>query len=171
MINDFFVKQIKKHFLYQFTSEQEQIVDILVNFLLSKDSEVAFLLKGYAGTGKTSIIGALVKVLDELKQKIVLLAPTGRAAKVFSHHAGHTAYTIHKKIYRQRVFSNGMDNFFLNDNLHKHTLFLVDEASMISNNGCSGGGIFGSGCLLDDLVRYVYSGEGCRLLLIGDTAQ
>ena len=97
-------------------------------------------------------------------------APTGRAAKVFSHYAGHSAYTVHRKIYRQRSFSNELDNFVINSNLHQHTLFIVDEASMIANEGLSGG-MFGSGRLLDDLIQYVYSGEGCRLMLIGDTAQ
>ena len=129
-----------------------------------------FLLKGYAGTGKTSLIGALVKTLDQLEQKCILLAPTGRAAKVFSHYAGHPAYTIHKKIYRQKSFSNELDNFSMNDNLHQHTLFIVDEASMIANEGLSGS-MFGTGRLLDDLIQYVYSGQGCRLMLIGDTAQ
>lgn len=112
----------------------------------------------------------MVKTLDQLKQKCVLLAPTGRAAKVFSHYAGHPAYTIHRKIYRQRTFSNELDNFVMNANLHQHTLFIVDEASMIANEGLSGG-MFGTGRLLDDLIHYVYAGQGCRLMLIGDTAQ
>ena len=127
-------------------------------------------ISGYAGTGKTSLIGALVKTLDQLQQKCVLLAPTGRAAKVFSHYAQHPAYTIHKKIYRQRNFSNDLDNFSLDDNLHQHTLFIVDEASMIANDGLAGA-VFGTGRLLDDLIQYVYAGTGCRLMLIGDTAQ
>lgn len=112
----------------------------------------------------------MVKTLDQLKQKCVLLAPTGRAAKVFSHYAGHPAYTIHRKIYRQRTFSNELDNFVMNANLHQHTLFIVDEASMIANEGLSGG-MFATGRLLDDLIHYVYAGQGCRLMLIGDTAQ
>ena len=111
-----------------------------------------------------------MKTLDQLEQKCILLAPTGRAAKVFSHYAGHPAYTIHKKIYRQKSFSNEIDNFSMNDNLHQHTLFIVDEASMIANEGLSGS-MFGTGRLLDDLIQYVYSGQGCRLMLIGDTAQ
>lgn len=143
---------------------------LLAAFLLSRHADKAFLLRGYAGTGKTSLVGALVRTLDALKQKTVLLAPTGRAAKVFASYSGHAAYTIHKKIYRQRTFSNDMDNFSLNDNLTKHTLYIVDEASMIANDGLSGT-LFGSGRLLDDLVHYVYSGEGCSLLLMGDTAQ
>ena len=101
--------------------------------MFSPKTDAVFLLKGYAGTGKTTLISALVKTLDQLKQKCVLLAPTGRAAKVFSHYAGHPAYTIHRKIYRQRTFSNELDNFVMNANLHQHTLFIVDEASMIAN--------------------------------------
>ena len=128
------------------------------------------MLRGYAGTGKTSLVGALVKAMDKLQQKSVLLAPTGRAAKVFSAYAGHPAFTIHKKIYRQQSFSNEVSNFTINDNLTTHTLYIVDEASMISNEGLSGS-MFGTGRLLDDLVEFVYSGAGCRLLLMGDTAQ
>ena len=108
--------------------------------------------------------------MDKLQQKSVLLAPTGRAAKVFSAYAGHPAFTIHKKIYRQQAFSNEVSNFSINDNLTTHTLYIVDEASMISNEGLSGS-MFGTGRLLDDLVEFVYSGAGCRLLLMGDTAQ
>ena len=140
------------------------------------------MLRGYAGTGKTSLVGALVRTLDKLQQKSVLLAPTGRAVFVFSSaptrkkkkikssYAGHPAFTIHKKIYRQQSFSNELSNFSVNDNLTTHTLYIVDEASMISNGGLSGS-MFGTGRLLDDLVQFVYSGQGCRLLLMGDTAQ
>lgn len=170
MINSYLVQQIKENFLYKPTLEQEKAVKFLADFLFSRQSDSVFLLKGYAGTGKTSLIGALVKTLDQLQQKCVLLAPTGRAAKVFSHYAQHPAYTIHKKIYRQRNFSNDLDNFSLDDNLHQHTLFIVDEASMIANDGLAGA-VFGTGRLLDDLIQYVYAGTGCRLMLIGDTAQ
>lgn len=170
MINSYLVQQIKENFLYKPTLEQEKAVKFLADFLFFRQSDSVFLLKGYAGTGKTSLIGALVKTLDQLQQKCVLLAPTGRAAKVFSHYAQHPAYTIHKKIYRQRNFSNDLDNFSLDDNLHQHTLFIVDEASMIANDGLAGA-VFGTGRLLDDLIQYVYAGTGCRLMLIGDTAQ
>ena len=170
MIQTYLGQQIKTNFPYKPTFEQENVVKMLADFLFSQKSEELFLLKGYAGTGKTSLIGALVKTLDQLEQKCILLAPTGRAAKVFSHYAGHPAYTIHKKIYRQKSFSNELDNFSINDNLHQHTLFIVDEASMIANDGLSGS-MFGTGRLLDDLIQYVYSGQGCRLMLIGDTAQ
>lgn len=170
MINNYFERQIKENFPYSPTLEQGKTINALSDFLLSTSCDEVFILRGYAGTGKTSLIGALVKTMDRLKQKNMLLAPTGRAAKVFSVYAQHPAFTIHKKIYRQRDFSGGLSNFSLNDNLHAHTLFIVDEASMISNEGLSGS-MFGTGRLLDDLMSFVYSGTGCRLLLMGDTAQ
>lgn len=170
MINKFLEKQIKANFPYQPTPEQDDALSALAQFLTLPDADTVFLLRGYAGTGKTSLIAALVKTLDQLQQKSVLLAPTGRAAKVFASYAGHPAFTIHKKIYRQRSFSNELDNFTLNENLTTHTLYIVDEASMISNEGLSGS-MFGTGHLLDDLIQYVYSGQGCRLLLMGDLAQ
>ncbi|WP_308552578.1 AAA family ATPase [uncultured Mediterranea sp.] len=170
MINNYLERQIKENFPYQPTPEQENAIKLLSQFLCSPKADVTFLLRGYAGTGKTSLVGALVRTLDFLKQKVVLLAPTGRAAKVFSAYAGHPAFTIHKKIYRERAYSGEGGNFTLNDNLTTHTLYIVDEASMISNEGLSGA-MFGTGRLLDDLVQFVYSGQGCRLLLMGDTAQ
>ena len=170
MINNYLERQIKENFPYQPTEEQEITIKMVSEFMLSQVGQSVFLLRGYAGTGKTSLVSALVKTLDKLKQKVVLLAPTGRAAKVFSSYAGHSAFTIHKKIYRQRTFSNETDNFSLNDNLTTHTLYIVDESSMISNEGLSGS-VFGAGRLLDDLITFVYSGEGCRLMLMGDTAQ
>ena len=170
MINNYLERQIKENFSYQPTFEQEIAVKSLSEFLLSTANDTVFVLRGYAGTGKTSLVGALVKAMDKLLQKSVLLAPTGRAAKVFSAYAGHPAFTIHKKIYRQQSFSNEVSNFSINDNLTTHTLYIVDEASMISNEGLSGS-MFGTGRLLDDLVEFVYSGAGCRLLLMGDTAQ
>ena len=170
MINNYLERQIKENFSYQPTFEQEIAVKSLSEFLLSTANDTVFVLRGYAGTGKTSLVGALVKAMDKLQQKSVLLAPTGRAAKVFSAYAGHPAFTIHKKIYRQQSFSNEVSNFSINDNLTTHTLYIVDGASMISNEGLSGS-MFGTGRLLDDLVEFVYSGAGCRLLLMGDTAQ
>lgn len=170
MINNYLERQIKENFPYQPTPEQENAIKLLSQFLCSPKADVTFLLRGYAGTGKTSLVGALVRTLDFLRQKVVLLAPTGRAAKVFSAYAGHPAFTIHKKIYRERAYSGEGGNFTLNDNLTTHTLYIVDEASMISNEGLSGA-MFGTGRLLDDLVQFVYSGQGCRLLLMGDTAQ
>lgn len=169
MISNFFKEKIKDNFPFELTSEQELALDKIVDFLFLQKEESIFLLRGYAGTGKSSLLGALVKTMTEFKQKTVLLAPTGRAAKVFSSYANHPAFTIHKKIYRQQRFSGDFGSFGLMDNLYKDTLFIVDEASMISNIG--GDSVFGTGCLLDDLIHYVYSGENCRLLLIGDSAQ
>ena len=170
MLNNFFLEQVKKNFQFDPTHEQYDVLEKWSDFLFDRNTDSLFLLKGYAGTGKSSLIGAVVKTLNEMKQKSVLLAPTGRAAKVFSAYSGQNAYTIHKKIYRQKEFSNDPTGFVLADNLHKHTLFIVDEASMISNDGLDSS-YFGSGRLLDDLIHYVYSGEGCRLVLLGDSAQ
>ncbi|NDV78683.1 ATP-dependent RecD-like DNA helicase [Dysgonomonas sp. 511] len=170
MLSNFFKDKVKENFPFELTSEQGGALDRIVDFLFLPKEEAIFLLRGYAGTGKSSLLGALVKTMTEFRQKTVLLAPTGRAAKVFSAYANHPAFTIHKKIYRQQKFSGDFGNFGLMDNLHKDTLFIVDEASMISNSG-SDSSYFGTGCLLDDLIHYVYSGENCRLLLIGDSAQ
>lgn len=170
MINQYFIEKINENFAFDFTADQRSAVAKIVDFLYSRSNNQVFLLKGYAGTGKSSLIGSLVKTMSQFNQKAVLLAPTGRAAKVFSAYAGQPAFTVHKKIYRMDKFSEGPGIFSLAENKHKHTLFLVDEASMISNNNREFS-IFGSGRLLDDLMEYVYSGEGNRLLLIGDIAQ
>ncbi|MDR3059033.1 MAG: AAA family ATPase [Prevotella sp.] len=170
MISDFFLDKIKQNFPFEPTSQQQVALENIVHFLFLQKEETLFLLRGYAGTGKSSLLGALVKTMTEFKQKTVLLAPTGRAAKVFSSYANHPAFTIHKKIYRQQKFAGDFGSFGLMDNLHKDTLFIVDEASMISNNGLDSS-FFGTGRLLDDLIHYIYSGENCRLLLIGDSAQ
>ena len=170
MLSHFFLEKIKKNFPHVPTPEQDIALNELSEFIFSQDSESLFLLKGYAGTGKSSLVGSIVRTMNELEQKSVLLAPTGRAAKVFALYAGQNAYTIHKKIYRQKTFSNEPTGFLPADNLHKNTLFIVDEASMISNDGFDSF-VFGSGRLLDDLIHYVYSGEGCRLILLGDSAQ
>jgi len=161
-------EQILRVFPFVPTAEQEIAVGKLARFITSARQKPAFILKGYAGTGKTTLVGALVKSIAKNAGRVVLMAPTGRAAKVFSHSAGYPAYTIHKKIYRQKSILDS-SIFQLDRNTHENTLFLVDESSMISNEGLSGG--FGSGRLLDDLIKYVYSGAGCRLLLLGDIAQ
>lgn len=170
MINSYLRDQITQNFPYNPTDDQNFALNILSDFLLSHESDSLLLLKGYAGTGKTSLVGALVKTMNDLKQKAVLLAPTGRAAKVFSGYALQRAFTIHKKIYRQKMFSNEPTGFLPAENLHKDTIFIVDEASMISNDGLDSHN-FGSGRLLDDLIHYVYSGENCRLIMMGDVAQ
>lgn len=169
MISKFFLEKIKQNFPFEPTPEQQVALEKIVSFLFMTKEDTLFLLRGYAGTGKSSLLGALVKTMTEFKQKTVLLAPTGRAAKVFSGYSNHPAFTIHKKIYRQQKFAEDYGHFGLMDNMHKDTLFIVDEASMISNDGLDS--FFGTGHLLDDLIHYVYSGENCRLLLIGDSAQ
>ncbi len=169
-INDEMRGLILDNFGFKPTTEQENAAKMMADFVLGMESDGIFILRGYAGTGKTTLVGALVRSLDLLKQRTVLMASTGRAAKVFAMHTGHTAYTIHKRIYRQKAFTGNMDGFMQGVNLMKHTLFIVDEASMISNDE-NFGSTFGTGRLLDDLIQFVYSGEGCRLMLIGDTAQ
>ncbi len=170
MLSDYFLQQIKQNFPFIPTSEQEEALEKLNEFFFSKETESLFVLKGYAGTGKSSLVGAVVKTMNTLEQKAVLMAPTGRAAKVFASYAKQNAYTIHKKIYRQKKFTGEPSGFVPAENLYKDTLFIVDEASMISNDGLESFS-FGSGRLLDDLIHYVYSGENCRLILLGDTAQ
>jgi exodeoxyribonuclease-5 len=166
VINNYLATQIKTNFPFHPTVEQENSIEKLSEFILSPDDRAVFVLCGYAGTGKTTLVSALVRTLTALQRKCVLLAPTGRAAKVFASYSEKGAFTIHKWIYRQKsIVSN---TFTLSENLSKNALFIVDEASMIANGGMSG---FGSGALLDDLVEFVYSGDGCRLLLLGDTAQ
>lgn len=170
MISNFFLEKIRQNLPFEPTLQQGEALTEIVNFLFLKKHETLFLLTGYAGTGKSSLMGALVQTMTQLKQKTVLLAPTGRAAKVFSHYSAHPAFTIHKKIYRQKSYTGDAAEFSIMDNLYRDTLFVVDEASMISNDSL-GNAYFGTGRLLDDLIRYVYSGENCRLLLIGDSAQ
>lgn len=152
------------------TSCQAHLIDVLSKYITSDNPDEIMLIKGYAGTGKTTMIFSLTQALLSLKIRSVLMAPTGRAAKVMSGYSGMPAFTIHKKIYRQKTSSDGMGKFVLNKNLFKNTYFIVDEASMISNE-LSENSVFGSGRVLDDLLEFVYSGENCRLVLVGDTAQ
>ena len=152
------------------TPGQEELSLKLADFIAESELDAIFLLKGYAGTGKTTMLSSLVKTFTKFKFRSVLLAPTGRAAKVLSSYTGQNAYTIHKNIYRQQSSSDGSGRFVLNKNLFKDTFFIVDEASMISNSNAETS-IFGSGRLLEDLIEYVYSGTNCRLFLVGDTAQ
>ena len=188
MIIDYFKALILQNFGFQPTYEQDEAIEAIAKFVLHSSDDGTylpsslqrsiFILRGYAGTGKTSLVGALVKTMQMLERQCVLLAPTGRAAKVFSLYASHPAYTIHKRIYRQKSIE--LDSpFSLDFNSMKHTLFIVDEASMISNNtpyeinepSSMQWNTGNHGRLLDDLLEYVYSGEGCRLILLGDTAQ
>ncbi len=170
MLNKIISEKIKQHFYFEPTKDQSVLIHELSEFISNGRRDIIFLIKGFAGTGKTTLISAFINALNELKIKTVLLAPTGRAAKVLSNYANTTAFTIHKKIYRQKTAKDAFGNFELNKNLHKNTLFVVDEASMISNSA-AGNSIFGSGRLLDDLIEYVYSCSSCSLILIGDTAQ
>ena len=170
MISDYLKTSFLNEFKYKPLTDQLKLFEKLAEFVLDKGPDGLFLIKGYAGTGKTSSISAFVRALSHLKINTVLMAPTGRAAKVFNHYSGHIAYTIHKKIYRQKSSSDNFGAFVLDRNLHKDTLFIVDEASMISNNTVENS-IFGSGKLLDDLIEFVYTGKNCKLILIGDTAQ
>lgn len=162
--------RIKLNFGHNPTTEQETAIDRVAAFLCDRSAQTAMVLRGAAGTGKTTLAAAIVRTLLGLKQKLILLAPTGRAAKVFALYAGSEACTIHRRIYRQKV-AGDLSMFSLSDNLHRDTLFIVDEASMISVYGGTEGSTFGSGSLLADLVHYVYQGANCRLLLIGDHAQ
>ena len=168
------VDELKYKILQQFgfppTLEQANALDVFARFLTDRNPQVVMILRGSAGTGKTSLSGAIVRTLQSIRQKVMLLAPTGRAAKVFSLNSGSPAYTIHRRIYREKSFSGVDGQFNLNDNLFTDTLFMVDEASMVANMGL-GGMSFGSGCLLDDLVHFVYQGRNDRLMLIGDKAQ
>jgi len=152
------------------TNDQSDALKKIAGYICDNNNDVIFLMTGYAGTGKTSVISSIVKTLDMLRMRSVLLAPTGRAAKVLGSYSGRQAFTIHKKIYRQKSSKDGLGSFSLDRNLHKDTFFIVDEASMVSNSS-GDSALFGSGKLLDDLIEYVYSGNECKLILVGDTAQ
>ena len=172
MIHEELKYRIRQTFGFTPTAEQEYALDVFARFMTDSDDQVVMIMRGSAGTGKTTLAGAIVRAMAALKQKMILLAPTGRAAKVFSLNAGHAAYTIHRRIYRQKS-AGDLSAFSLNDNLNRDTLFIIDEASMIANQGY-GDSAFGSGCLLDDLMTFVYQsgrGSNCRMLLIGDKAQ
>ena len=163
-----FYQQVLDFLPYQPNQEQVEAFATFAHFLLYGNERSVFMLNGYAGTGKTSLMGAVVKALSRRGSKVVLLAPTGRAAKVFSEYSQRMALTIHRKIYRQQSYLS--EGFGLAENKHSNTIFIVDEASMIANDNLEGS-IFGTGKLLDDLVHYVYNGQGCKLMLMGDDAQ
>ena len=170
MIQDEWVYQILQDFGFEPTQDQRNALSVFARFMTDRSENAAMILRGSAGTGKTSLAGAIVRAVSRLHIKVSLLAPTGRAAKVFSLNAGLAASTIHRKIYREKAFNGADGQFQLNNNMFRDMLFMVDEASMISLSQSNT--TFGSGRLLDDLVQYVYSsGANCRLLLIGDKAQ
>lgn len=169
MIIDELKYRILQNFGFEPTADQTHAIEVFTHFMTERDERVVMILRGSAGTGKTSLAGAIVRTLQQLQQKVTLLAPTGRAAKVFSLNANQPAATIHRTIYREKAFTGLDGKFNLNVNLFHDRLFMVDEASMISLS--SNNTTFGSGCLLDDLIQYVYNDRNCRMLLVGDKAQ
>ncbi|MBP3775443.1 MAG: AAA family ATPase [Prevotella sp.] len=168
MITDELKYRIRSAFVHVPTAEQEHAIDVFSLFMTDRHEHAVMVMRGSAGTGKTTLAAAIVKAMVSLKQKMVLLAPTGRAAKVFSLYAEHPAYTIHRRIYRQKSLEGAFD---LNYNNQQDTLYIIDEASMIANATNYGDTPFAQGQLLDDLIQFVYNGRNCRMLLIGDRAQ
>ena len=165
-----FIDEVVREFGFTPTHDQLNALETFACFLADREQNCVMVMRGSAGTGKTSLAGAMVRTFTRLGQKLLLMAPTGRAAKVFAMNSGHTAFTIHRKIYREKSYSGIGGQFNLNDNMHKNTLFMIDEASMIGR----GGGMtsdFGTGDLLSDLVQFVYNGQNCHMLLVGDCAQ
>ncbi|AKU68455.1 ATP-dependent DNA helicase [Prevotella fusca] len=169
MIHEELTYRVLQNFGFAPTDDQMRATDTFARFMTDRDERAVMILRGSAGTGKTSLAGAIVRTMMELRQKVTLLAPTGRAAKVFSLNANQPASTIHRCIYREKAFTGLEGKFNLNVNLFRDRLFMVDEASMISLS--SNNTTFGSGCLLDDLIQYVYNDRNCRMLLVGDKAQ
>ena len=165
-----FYSLLKQQFPFQPTLKQNIVLQQSSEFIFTKQPNALYVLKGYAGTGKTTIIGSIVTNLWKAKKSAVLMAPTGRAAKVISNYSGKEAFTIHKKIYFPKKEKGGGVKFVLQPNKHRNTIFIVDEASMIPDTPGESK-LFENGSLLDDLIQYVYSGHQCKLLLIGDTAQ
>lgn len=170
MLKDFVTSKLTENLGFPPTQSQAKCISRMADFITSNIAEQVFVLNGYAGTGKTTIIRSVVKSLSFLKLKTIQLAPTGRAAKVISTYTSAPAFTVHKKIYRQQSLTDDQTAFVLDKNLHNNTVFIVDEASMIADSP-SERNLFGSGRLLEDLFEYVYSGKNCKLILIGDTAQ
>ena len=162
--------KLRFHFPFTPTKEQDELFTDIADFVGTIGNRSIFMLKGYAGTGKTTLVSTLVKSLPVLAKRSVLMAPTGRAAKVISNYAGKEAFTINRKIYYPKPKKGGGVSFTLQNNKHRNTIFLVDEASMIPDNN-QDAKLFENGSLLDDLLQFIYSGHNCKLLLIGDTAQ
>jgi exodeoxyribonuclease-5 len=155
---------------YTPTAQQSQLADMLATYIDNSGESETFILKGYAGTGKTTMIAALSRILPQFKFRVVLLAPTGRAAKVLAGYAEQPALTVHKKIYKPTATQGGGIRFSLSPNMHANTVFIVDEASMIGHKGVDNG-FFESNSLIEDLAEYVFTGHNCRLIFSGDTAQ
>jgi ATP-dependent exoDNAse (exonuclease V) alpha subunit len=165
-----FTRELLRKFAFTPTLKQGELFNLLSSFIFNDNKDALFLLKGYAGTGKTTVIGYFVNTLWKANKKSVLLAPTGRAAKVISVYSKKPAFTIHKKIYFPKKNTNGSVDFVLQANKHRNTIFIVDEASMIPD-GKQNQQLFDSKSLLDDLINYVSSGHNCKLIFVGDTAQ
>ena len=161
---------LKSDFPFSPTDKQDIFFQKISEFITNANRNEIFVLKGYAGTGKTTVISTIVNNLIQIGKKYVLLAPTGRAAKVIANYSGKPAFTIHKKIYFPKKGSGGGVSFTMQQNKHKNTIFIVDEASMISDTN-SDSKLYQNGSLLDDLISYVYSGTDCKMILLGDTAQ
>ena len=170
-MSSIFKQQITQFFEHAPTYDQSRLIDELERFMKLKESHPLFLLKGYAGTGKTTVLGAFVKTLTYFKVKSRLLAPTGRAAKVLSARSSKEAFTIHKQIYRRNSKVDEFSGMMLAPNLHTNTVFIVDEASMIGDHSLLTDGSVSNRNLLDDLFEYVFSGKNCRLILLGDEGQ
>ena len=168
-ITEFYL-HIKNSFPFNVTLKQDAFLKKISQFILSENQDEVFVLKGYAGTGKTTLLSNLVNQLPLVNKKYVMLAPTGRAAKVISNYAKQPAFTIHKKIYYPKKDKNSGMAFTMRANKHKNTIFIVDESSMISDN-VTDATMYTHGSLLDDLMYYVYSGQNCKLIIVGDTAQ
>ena len=170
MSSSLFYSILSRNFPFQPTTKQNIFFQQIADFITNTNTNEIFVLKGYAGTGKTTVISTIVNHLAEINKKYVLLAPTGRAAKVIANYSHKPAFTIHKKIYFPKKNSGGGVSFTLQQNKHKNTFFIVDEASMISDLN-SESKLYENGSVLDDLISYIYSGTNCKMILLGDTAQ
>lgn len=170
MNSGIFYKILRQQFPFNPTLKQDIFFQKIAEFITNTQKNEIFVLKGYAGTGKTTIISTIVNHLAEANKKYVLLAPTGRAAKVISNYSQKPAFTIHKRIYFPKKGSGGAMGFTLQQNKFKDTIFIIDEASMISDVAAESK-LYENGSLLDDLISYIYSGNNCKMILIGDTAQ
>jgi len=165
-----FYSVLQKQFPFQPTAKQDIFLKQIADFITNQNTDEVFVLKGYAGTGKTTVISTIVNNLAAIHKKYVLLAPTGRAAKVIANYSDKEAFTIHKKIYYPKKGKSGGISFTMKENKHTNTIFIVDESSMISDVNTEAK-LYENGSLLDDLMMYVYNGKNCKLILLGDTAQ
>ena len=170
MTSSQFYSLLKRQFPFQPTVKQDIFFQMISDFLTDKNDEQIFVLKGYAGTGKTTVISTIVNSLNDINMKAVLLAPTGRAAKVIANYSNKPAFTIHKRIYFPKKGKGGGVSFTTQANKFKNTIFIVDEASMISDVAADSK-LYENGSLLDDLIFYIYNGQNCKMILLGDTAQ